>query len=192
MKYSRTTCKFILIIACLISASLANAAGVGNNIAVRLVGTDNQYDGTDLFDDFGITQPAGDPPKCFDLDLVDVKTGKVIGAATDCLTDINVVEVDAAGPNAALVGTTFFHFGGGTVIAQGLTTVQPVLHGSPNFTHITGAIPGLAQNGVIYGDGKFKNAFGPARLSGAVNLTNWTGDDGTPITFDCVFILDLK
>jgi len=192
MSYSRKSFTFILIITSFLAASLANAAGVGNNIAVRLVGTYNQYDGTDLFDDFGIDQPIGDPPKCFDLDLVDVKTGNVIGAATDCLTDINVVEVDAAGPNAALVGTTFFHFDGGTVIARGLTTVQPVLHGSPNFTHITGAIPGLAQNGVIYGDGKFKNAAGPARLSGAVDLTNWTGADGTPMTFDCVFILDLK
>ena len=36
-------------------------------------------------------------------------------------------------------------------------------------------------------DGKFKNASGPVRLSGAVNLTDFPGK----ATFDCVFILDV-
>lgn len=75
-----------------------------------------------------------------------------------------------------LTGTTFFFFPGGTLISQGLTTVQPVLHGSSSFTHITGAIPSAGDNGVIWGDGKFKNAAGPVRLSGAVDLSQLDSD----------------
>jgi len=88
-----------------------------------------------------------------------------------------------------LTGTTFFFFPGGTLISRGLTTVQPVLHGSADFTHITGAVPSPTDNGVIYGDGKFKKAAGPVRLSGAVNLS-LLNSDGI-ITFDCVFVIDI-
>ena len=77
----------------------------------------------------------------------------------------------------------------GTLISRGLTTVQPVLHGSVDFTHITGAIPSPGDEGVIYGDGKFKNASGPVRLSGAVNLSELASDG--LITFDCMFLIDI-
>ena len=87
----------------------------------------------------------------------------------------------------ALTGTTFFFFPGGTVVTQGRTTVQPTTHGSADFTHITGAIPQPGDNNVVYGDGKFKNASGPVRLSGAVNLVNFPAQ----AAFDCVFILDV-
>jgi hypothetical protein len=157
----------------------AYAAGPGSNIAVRLVGTGDLINGDALFTEFGLT-PEG--ALCYDLDLVDVKTGNVIGSAADCLTNINLI-----GSGVALTGTTFFFFPGGTVVSRGLTTVQPVLHGSPDFTHITGAIPQPGDNNVVYGDGKFKNASGPVRLSGAVNLNNFPNQ----ATFDCVFILDV-
>ena len=54
---------------------------------------------------------------------------------------------------------------------------------------MTGAVPSPSDNGVIYGDGKFKNAAGPVRLSGVVNLS-MLNSDGL-ITFDCVFIIDI-
>ena len=189
MKISKTIGAIVLITAGLFTASWVHAAGLGKNIGVRLVGTDNDYDGTALFDAFDISLPGG-PISCFDLDLVDIKTGNVIGEASDCLSDITASGTD---DGTMLTGTTFFFFPGGTVISQGLTTVQPLLHGSPSFTHITGAIPDSTDNGVIYGDGKFRNAEGPVRLSGAVNLSSWGGPEtGTPISFDCMFILDLK
>ena len=174
---------FVLIITGLTVTSWANAAGVGNNIAVRLVGDDVAYDGDSLFEMFDL-DPLG--ALCFDLDLVDAKTGNVIGAASDCLSSVN--------PNSdfssiMLTGTTFFFFPGGTLVSQGLTTVQEVLHGSSDFTHITGAIPSPSDDSVIYGDGKFKNAAGPVRLSGAVNLSKLLTDG--EITFDCIFIIDI-
>lgn len=174
---------YILILVSLLLANWANAAGIGNNIAVRLVGTGEVYGGNDLFAEFG-----QDPldAVCFDLDLVDVKTGNTIGSASDCLSGIAGSSSDNG---LMLTGTTFFFFPGGTLISQGLTTVQPVLHGSADFTHITGAVPSSSDDGVIYGDGKFKNAAGPVRLSGAVNLS-LLDSDGL-ITFDCVFIIDI-
>ncbi len=178
----KTTLKISLasfLLALLFLGSTTFAAGKGTNIAVRLVGTAVKYNGDTLFEDFGL-EPAG--ALCYDVDLVDAKTGNVIGTATDCLTDINLV-----GDGVALTGTTFFYFPGGTVVSRGLTTVQPTTHGADGFTHITGAIPQPGDNNVVYGDGKFKNASGPVRLSGAVNLTSFPAQ----ATFDCVFILDI-
>jgi len=174
---------FILIVASLMTTSWANAAGIGNNIVVRLAGTGQAYAGDELFEEFGLT-PLG--ATCFDVDLVDAKTGNVIGTATDCLSSITPSATDSG---LMLTGTTFFYFPGGTLISQGMTTVQPVLHGSADFTHITGAVPSPGDNSVVYGDGKFKKAAGPVRLSGAVNL-GALNSDGL-ITFDCVFIIDI-
>jgi hypothetical protein len=153
-----------------IMGTTAYAGGFKDNIAVRLVGTADAYNGDVLFSEFGIGLPAGEDnhPLCFDLDLVDVKSGKVIGSAADCLADIDNITHD---PGITLTGTTFFFFKKGTVISQGLTTVQPILHGSLDFTHITGAIPQEGDDNVVYSDGKFKNVKGPVRLSGTVNLS---------------------
>jgi len=172
-----------MMIILILAAGWVSAAGVGNNIAVRLAGTGQAYDGNDLFSEFGL--PLLDAV-CFDVDLIDVKTSSVIGRASDCLSGITPSVTDSG---VMLTGTTFFFFPGGTLISQGLTTVQPVLHGSADFTHITGAVPSPGDNGVIYGDGKFKNANGPVRLSGAVNLS-LLNSDGL-ITFDCAFIIDI-
>ncbi len=145
------------------------------------MGTDVGYGGDPLFVEFGLT-PVG--ALCFDVALVDAKTGNIIGQATDCLSDI-VPSVDGV----MLTGTTFFFFPGGTLVSQGLTTVQSVLHGSTDFTHITGAVPLPSENSVKYGDGKFRRAEGPVRLSGAVNLSRL--EVHNEITFDCVFIIDI-
>lgn len=173
----------MLIIVSVFTIGWANAAGIGNNIVVRLAGTAQAYAGDELFESYGL-EPLG--ANCFDLDLVDAKTGNVIGSAIDCLSGIASSVTDNG---VMLTGTTFFFFPGGTLISQGLTTVQPVLHGSADFTHITGAVPSPGDNGVVYGDGKFKNAAGPVRLSGAVNLSLLNSDG--QITFDCVFIIDI-
>lgn len=174
---------FMLITVSVFTTGWANAAGIGNNIVVRLTGTGQAYAGDELFESYGLT-PLG--ANCFDLDLVDAKSGNVIGSASDCLSGITPSITDNG---VMLTGTTFFFFPGGTLVSQGLTTVQPVLHGSVDSTHITGAIPSPGDNGVVYGDGKFQNASGPVRLSGAVNLSQLNSDG--LITFDCLFIIDI-
>ena len=50
-----TFCTFVLALT--IMGSTAYAGGFGNNIAVRLVGTDAElFDGTQLFEDFGFKE----------------------------------------------------------------------------------------------------------------------------------------
>ena len=123
-----------------------------------------------------------DMGNCFDLTLVDAYTGKILGTATDCLSEITTV-----GDGLALVGTAFFNFENGTVVTRGLTTVQPTTHGSSSMTHITGAIPTSTSNDILEGTGEFEGLQGGVRLSGAVNLSNIQSDN--EITFNCVFVI---
>jgi hypothetical protein len=90
----------------------------------------------------------------------------------------------------ALVGTTTFHLPGGTLTSRGSTTVQPILTDpiETPITHVTGAVPDAGANSIIGGTGRFANATGSVRLSGAVNLSNL---DNGEITFDCVFAINL-
>jgi hypothetical protein len=122
---------------------------------------------------------------CFDLDLIDLKTGRKIGTATDCLSNIQPV-----GDGIALVGRTIFNFPGGTLVTRGLTSVQPKTHGSPTVTHVTGAIPAPGENSILSGTGRFRNAAGSVRLSGAVKMEP-LADGRLQITFDCIFVVDL-
>ena len=172
---------FLVMLVTLLSASGANAAGIGNNIVVRLAGTGAAYDGNGQFEQFGLTPLDA---TCFDMDLIDAKTGNVIGIGSDCLSGI---APSGDGGGLMMTATTFFYFPGGTLVSRGLVTVQPVLNGSSGFTHITGAVP--SDNNVIYGDGKFKKAAGSVRLSGAVDMSALmtVGE----IFFDCVFVIDI-
>jgi hypothetical protein len=174
---------FLMILVTLFSASGASAAGIGNNIVVVLAGTGTAYNGNGQFEQFGL------PPLdalCFDMDLVDAKTGNVIGRGSDCLSDI---APGGAGNGLQLTATTFFYFPGGTLVSRGRVTVQPVTTGSTAFTHITGAMPSPYDNNVIYGDGKFEKAYGSVRLSGAVNMSAL--NSAGIIVFDCVFVIDI-
>ena len=139
--------------------------------------------GDGQFEQFGL-DPLG--ATCFDMDLVDAKTGNVIGIGSDCLSGITPSITDNG---LMMTATTFFYFPGGTLISRGQVTVQPVLTGSTDYTHITGAVPSPSDNSVIYGDGKFQNAAGSVRLAGAVNMSALNSDG--LIIFDCVFVIDI-
>ena len=184
MKSRIKTNIFLVILVALFSASGANAAGIGNNIVVVLAGIGQAYDGNAQFEQFGLELKDA---TCFDMDLIDAKTGNVIGRGSDCLSDVVPSDSD---DGLMLTTTTFFYFPGGTLVSRARVTVQPVLTGSTEFTHITGAIPSPHQNNVIYGDGKFEKAYGSVRLSGAVNMDG-LGPEGGFIVFDCVFVLDI-
>ncbi len=183
MKSISKTNIFLAILVTLLSASGANAAGIGNNIVVVLGGTGDAYNGDERFERYGL-DPVG--ARCFDMDLIDAKTGNVIGSGSDCLSDFA-----PSGDGLSLTATTFFHFPGGTLVSRGRVTVKPGLDDSPEFTHITGARPSPSSNSVMYGDGKFKNAAGSVSLSGAVNMSALNPDLTGSIFFDCVFIIDI-
>lgn len=175
---------FLVILVTLLSVSGANAAGVGKNIVVLLSGTGNADSSGNQFTQFGLDVPP-EFFACFDMDLVDAKTGNVIGSGSDCLSGVNFTETGGA----MMTATSFFHFPGGTLVSQGLVTVQPRLHGLEDYTHVTGAAPSPNENNVIYGDRKFRNAAGSVRLSGLVNMENVGSGI---IVFDCVFIIDIE
>jgi len=188
----RTLCLCAITATFIFTSSIAHAAGTGTNIGVRLVGTDTAYLSDDIFDAYGVEGPTA---YCWDFILEDINTGNVIGEVTDCGAIVGVIggtlgvdDIEDLG--FQVIGTTFFHLPGGTVGTQVLTTVQPVTHGSLDYTHITGAIPQPDDNNVIYGDGRFASAEGSARLSGTGNFSQFlsTGE----ISADCVFVLDLN
>jgi len=146
-------------------------------IAVALVGT--------------AVAVAGDGgAMCFTIPMRDLRTNKVIGEATDCLSlvgfDGDAVKLDA---------TTTFDFPQGQLVSRGLTTVQPLLHGQANFTNSTGAPAPTDFSNILSGTKAFKKAAdagtGTVRLSGLVNLTDFGFEEGDSITFDCLFIIDL-
>lgn len=159
----------------------------GKHLALNLVGTGSMYQRTvpDVDGD-----GADDLAMCFNVDLVDVHTNHVIGTGTDCLA-----QVTPTNAGVALVGTTYFQLPSGLLIVRGKTSVQPVFHPTVTprgltVTHITGASSN--QNAVLGGTGRFSGATGTVRLSGMVNMANFGGNIGDPISFDCLFIVALN
>lgn len=168
----------------------SSAAGADPTLIVALRGTSDAVEKT--LANYGDGHLALDA-LCFPgLDLVDVATGKVIGTAEDCLADV----IDGEHGGLVLTGTTFFNFqdhgsNGSQLVSRGRTTVQAINEPAADFTHITGAIPALGSNQVLDGTRRFAGAEGTVRLSGAVNMTSFAGP-GTPITFDCLFEINLR
>jgi hypothetical protein len=166
--------------------ALAGDDGGRKHYVLNLVGTGDMYES--LVDDID-GDGFDDPAKCFDVNLFNAKNQQYIGTGTDCLSDITGI-----GTGLALVGTTTFHMPMGDLVVRGKTTVQPVVQPTTTpagqiITHITGAAG--TGNAVINGTGRFAGATGTARLSGMVNLSDFTGIAGTPIAFDCLFVVDL-
>lgn len=129
-----------------------------------------------------MTNPPIDGALCYQADLVDAHTDRVIGSGIDCLENIVTV-----GDGISLDRTTFFHFPQGDLIASGPTTVAPVTTGSPGFTHVVGDIPGPGANSIVDGTRRFKGATGSVRLSGAVSLADFPA----ATLFNCIFVIDL-
>lgn len=157
-----------------------------STMVLNLLGSGNMY--TDSVPDAEIPGKYVDA-WCFDLDLIDMRSGRHLGQATDCL-DNSRQEYSLSDSGIAMVGTTYFNFPDGMLAIQGRTTVQPRNWPTREFTHITGG--NSAGNAVLYGTGKYENAYGTARLSGMVDLSQFRGQVGDPISFDCIFVVDVS
>jgi hypothetical protein len=186
MKNGMVTLFSFCLILCLSPKLMARDQGGGKHYVFNLVGTGYQYQ-----------RPVPDPESggtmdalCFDLALVNMQNRQIVGTASDCLSAISIAESGTI----ALTGTTYFHLPQGTLITQGKTTVAEVeqatatTDGTP-MTHITGASG--SGDAIVGGTRRFANSTGTARLSGMVNLKDFGGVDGDPITFDCIFVVDL-
>ncbi len=130
---------------------------------------------------------------CFDGVFVDLATDHVVGTGSDCL-DLNSIEGGNpfAGESFVISNTTIFNLPGGTIMSRQRTTVAPVVQGTGEqemvATHVTGD---LSRGVILSGTGRFKHATGTVRLHGAVDMSLFDGTEGSPIGFNCVFMLDL-
>jgi hypothetical protein len=125
---------------------------------------------------------------CFDVDLVNPATGRIIGPATDCLELASIVPIGDDG-GFGINNLTFFGLPGGTVVSLSRTTIQPVEDPSHGPTHITGEVASDDNILTHLSTGRFENATGKTRLSGQVDMSLF--GDGI-ITFDCLFVVDIN
>ena len=138
----------------------------------------------------GVETSLGSKVFCFDVDMVDLATGRVIGVGTDCL-DTNPTSMIPIGGDGGfgIENTTTFHLPGGTITSVGRTTVQPAEDdGTGRAMFITGEVSDAPN---ITGTGRFEGATGSTRLSGIVDMTHFLDGHGT-ITFDCIFVIDIN
>ena len=187
MNLSKITASIFL---CTILSLTAHAGNQNDNsgkhLVLNLTGSGDMYESTvpDIDGD-GVDDHA----MCFDVQVVDAENNQILGKGTDCLS-----MATPTGTGVALVGTSYFHLPGGSLITRGKTSVQPVLHPTVTprgltVTHITGAASD--KNSVIGGTGRFANTSGKVRLSGMVSMADFAGNVGDPIVFDCLFVVDL-
>jgi len=134
--------------------------------------------------EFGTTTAS-----CADADITDLKTGEVVGVFTDALADAQFT------PDGGFVitATSTWHLPLGNIVTRARVTVIPVSSTAfslgaslPNVTHITGSITPPGVNSILSGTGRYKDATGQYRVSGAVNLST----PGSEF-FNCLFLLDL-
>lgn len=132
---------------------------------------------------------------CFDISLINLKTGNYVGTLTSSLAD--VVQVDPNEPSRLFATiTSLFQFtewpGQPKLTARGPGSVQPFTGGSPTMTHMTGSIPSPGDNNILSGTGHFTFATGTVRESGAINLSVFREQPGDKITFDLLFVVTLN
>jgi hypothetical protein len=192
----------IFVLLAVILALPANA-----DMAVKFIGTADATAASDLSPE--IAQAIEDSGvdvggfACFELPLEDLETGHTVGIGVDCLNPFDDTG-DVNGAGIQIEAKTFFFFPKGLIVNHGCTSVRPFFSGvgDAGVTHMTGSIPPdelggafgddpptQCQNlgGIIYTSGGFKNHVGQVRLSGAVDLSNFT----PTISFSCLFTLDV-
>lgn len=206
----RSACVTILIIAVLAIAVPAQA-----DIAFKLEGELTAGDLSDeteaVVDAFFAGLPDDDDREqsnfaCFEGDLLNLETGRVVGIGVDCLwvtgapadATPGVATIDDGDGNQIAISpqidaVTFFFLPGGYLVNDGLTTVRPFFvdigDGDGRYTHMTGSMPGDTPT-VVYATGRFAKTAGrvSVRLSGAVN-TSRLFTDGI-IDFSCMFVVE--
>lgn len=172
-----------VIAACVVTGEASADHGQQQDLLLLIDGRKNVYECEIPATDLGTTIAS-----CHDHDVIDLKTGKVIGTATDATAD-----VEAIGDGLVATGTTFFHLKHGAFTLRGRGTIQPTLVGQPvlanaTVTHIAGIFPNEGDNQVLEGTGKYAHATGTFSLLGALDLSQAT--EGI-LTFHCVFSIAL-
>lgn len=170
-----------------LAALSAGATSAGNPVDPRVV---LEFVGSDVGE---LRDVDGIQMMCFDGDLVDIRTGSVIGSGTDCLDLGSIEEGDPfAGDPFVIQNVTYFNLPQGQIVAEGVVTASPVLQGSSgeleeDVTHITG---NFSRGSIRSASGAFEGLQADVRLQGAVDMSQFDGLEGSPIDFNCVFLFD--
>ena len=90
-----------------------------------------------------------------------------------------------------LTDTTFFRLREGTIVSRSRATIQPLLDGSPDVTHLATAIPTPAATTILpdAGSGVFKGVPGTTRLAGAMDMRQFR--ERNEMAFDDIAIIKL-
>jgi hypothetical protein len=177
-----------------VSAFAGNGHGNGhgngadkNRVMVKLIGTGHMYN--QLVPDID-GDGMDDMADCFDLDLIDVKTGELIGNGSDCIA--NFTNVGGAG---AADATFYVNTPRGSLVVRTKSTAAPVTRettrpdGSGIFTHVAGAAS--HEDRVLSGTGRYRNRTGTVRLNGLMDWSKFTGQVGDPLYIDCFLEINL-
>ena len=121
---------------------------------------------------------------CFDVDMLDPRNQKRLGAATRCFTDVKTVQ-----EGLGLTETTFLRFPEGTVTARNRVTIQPIIDTATEMTHLIGAVPTPFVTNLLveHNTEQFKDMPGRLRLGGVVDLSNFR--ERNELTFDDIAII---
>lgn len=183
--------KTVLIMFTLVLFALATSPLMahGKTIAVQLLGK-----ATGFTRDVPAPE-GGQVPNaiCFEVPMFDLQTGLQLGTALDCLSDI----VDDGDGGVTLTDTTIFRFPrNGRLVSYGRVSIRELndTESAPASTHITGSVPLPGTKNIITrrGTQRFEGATGSVRLSGAVNMSEFTGAAGSPIYFNCLFVIKVE
>lgn len=159
----------------------------GKRLVLQLLGTGNMYESTvpDIDGDM-----IDDPAMCFDIDLVDFSTNRVIGSGTDCFANVTPI-----GSGLSVDATMFLNMPEGTIVIRTKSSAQPVIRetiqagtGVP-YTHLGGA--SANTNGILDATGRFEGATGTVRFSGLLNMDKFNAVVGDPVLIDCIFVINL-
>lgn len=122
-------------------------------------------------------------PDCFLMDLIDPKTGNVIGTLQDCVVNS---ETPSDGTITSRVITSINIDGRGTIQAENIVfqELQPPYNELKFNTSFT-----PTENNVINTTFEFEGMEGTVALDGEVNLSNL--EQGI-VTFNCNFIINLE
>lgn len=175
----------------LFSSSTANAhGGASAPIMLKVEGVGRMHPDTVQS---SVNPRVSVPAMCFDVDLLDMSTGNLIGTATDCMSEM-VPNVGDSGFLA--IATTTFTTPDGSATVQGAVSVQPLQDSSlflsdlgQEYTHMSGAIG--SGNAIIASTGAFAGLQGTSRLSGLLNMGLFEAVEGDPVLFNCLFELHL-
>lgn len=155
-----------VIAACVVTGEASAHHKQQQNLLLLLDGRKNVYECEIPATDRGTTIAS-----CHDHDVINLKTGKVIGTATDSTADVEEI-----GDGLVATGTTFFRLKHGALTLRGRGTIQPSLVGQPVLdnapvTHIAGVFPNPGDNQVLEGTGRYAHATGTFALLGALDLS---------------------